>query len=714
MDDACFRLDGPDTTQVWCSRASAMPQLLYWGAPLDANENLLVLAGATEQALPHGALDVAEVVSWLPETGRGFADHPGLLLRRGEQLLHTQFVLDQSVRVDDCGWRFELSDAHSQVALELALRLDATNGVFSASTVLINHGTGPLAIDTLATIALPVGAALDERIAFGGQWTREFQAVREPIGSAGWLQESRTGRSSHHAWPGVILAARGTNWAKGEAMAAQVAWSGNHRLLLQRCRLGGAQLQLGELLWPGEALLAPGERHAVPAVHFVRTDRGLRDLALRWHRFVRTQVLPPQPSERARRVQFNSWEATYFEHDAQRLAALAECAAAVGAERFVLDDGWFAGRRHDHAGLGDWVPCPQRYPRGLAPLAEHCRALGMQFGLWVEPEGVNADSDLYRAHSEWVLGVPEREQPLGRHQHVLDLGRPEVREHLFKQLSTLLRSAPIDYLKWDMNRDMTHAAGADGRAGARAHVLGVYALLDQLRAAFPAIEIETCASGGARADLGILARTRRVWASDCNDPLERQRIHAGFLAWLPPELMGVHVGDVCSHTTGRHTSMAMRTMTALFGHFGIEADMLKMTDHERDQLRLAVAEYKVQRDWLADAQITPIDPPHACLATTLAVSADGRRALLSVVALDRPLTPLLPPLKIPMLIAATRYEVTLHPLWPADKVVGAKQPGCLAHTKRLSMTGRALTSLGLTVPLPLPDCGYLVNVQALE
>lgn len=711
MDDACFRLDGFDTTQVWCARAGTMPQLLYWGAPLAADEDLQALVRAAEQPLPHGALDVAEWRSWLPEPGRGFSDHPGLLLRRGERLQHPQFVLNKSAQDSEHGWRFELSDRVSEVALVLTLQLDSASGVFSASTVLINCGSDALSVDALATLALPVDAALNERMAFGGQWTREFQAVRETTGSAGWLQESRVGRSSHHAWPGVVLAARGTNWARGEAMAAQLAWSGNHRLLLQRCRLGGTQLQLGELLLPGEVLLAPGQQHVAPVAHFVQTQQGLRDLALRWHRFVRSQVLPAQTPARAGRVQFNSWEATYFAHDRERLLALAQHAAEVGAERFVLDDGWFAGRRHDRAGLGDWWPCPERYPQGLAPLAEHCRLLGMQFGLWVEPEGVNADSDLYRAHPDWVLGVPERVQPLGRHQYVLDLGRAEVREHLFAHLSALLRSAPIDYLKWDMNRDMTHAAGADGRAGVHRHVLGVYALMDRLRAAFPALEIETCASGGARADLGMLKRTRRVWTSDCNDPLERQHIHAGFLAWLPPELMGVHVGDARSHTTGRSAPVAMRTLTALLGHFGIEADLLKMPDSDRAHLARAVAEYKAHRHWLADAQVTPIDSPHECLATTMAVSSDGRQAWLSVMALDRPPTPLLPPLKIVMPDLTARYDIAPHPLWPADQIVGAKRGCVLASAGSLLISGRAMAQAGLVLPLPLPGCGYLLSIR---
>ena len=709
MNARFFRLDGIDDAQVWVSDDAAMPRLLYWGRPLADDEDLDALALALQAPLPQGGLDRAEVVSWLPEPGRGFSDLPGLELRRGEHRLMTQFVLREAVRLDD-GWCFRLDDPLAAVALTLRLTLHAASGVFSARCELSNGGAEALAIDSLATICLPLPQAAEERWSIGGRWSAEFCAVREPIGHATWLQEARTGRSSHHAYPGLSLLQRGTNASHGQAWSAQVAWSGNHRIAIQRTRLGGGQWQLGELLLPGEALLAPGQSHITPTVHLRRSDDGLRALSAGWHRFVRACVLPPQPRERARRVQFNTWEATYFDHDPVRLRALADAAAALGVERFVLDDGWFGGRRHDRAGLGDWWPAPDIYPQGLAPLAEHCRALGMQFGLWVEPEGVNADSDLYRAHPDWVLQVAGREQPLGRHQFVLDLGRGAVRTHLFAQLSALLRSAPIDFLKWDMNRDFTHAAGADGRAGVRAHVLGLYALLAQLRAAFPALEIETCASGGGRADLGMLAHCRRVWVSDCNDPLERQRMQAAFLHFLPPEVMGSHVGPPESHTTGRVASIGLRSLNALFGHFGVEADVSAMPEDDRAALRAAIAAYKAARDWLAEATITPIDSGDASVVATLAVAADRQRAWLSLVATDRPREAVPGVLRLPGLAQHGVCRVQVHALWPAP-ARSLKHGGLLDQGLGASLHASTLASAGLRLPSLWPGTGCLVTLE---
>jgi alpha-galactosidase len=710
MNARLFRLDGARDSQWWVSDDGAMPRLLYWGAPLAADEDPWALARALEAPVPQGGLDVAERVSWLPEPGRGFTDLPGIELRRGEQRLVTQFVLREAARTP-LGWCFQLDDAQAAVALTLHLALHATSGVFSAWCELRNDGVDVLSIDTLATLCLPLPAEAEECWSIGGAWSAEFHARREPIGHALWLQEARTGRPSHHAFPGLSLLQRGANATEGSAWSAQIAWSGNHRIAVQRTRGGGGQWQLGELLLPGELTLASGQTHRTPAVHVLRSPRGLRELSAAWHRFVRERVLPPQPPERARRVQLNTWEACYFDHRPERLASLAGAAAAVGVERFVLDDGWFGARRNDRAGLGDWWPSSDVYPQGLAPLAEHCRALGMQFGLWVEPEGVNADSDLYRAHPDWVLHVPGREQPLGRHQFVLDLGRAEVREHLFAHLAAVLRGAPIDFLKWDMNRDFTHEAGADGRAGVRAHVLGLYELLARLREDFPTLEIETCASGGGRADLGMLAHCRRVWVSDCNDPLERQRMQATFLHFLPPEVMGSHVGPSESHTTGRVAGIGLRTLNALLGHLGIEADASAMSEDERSALRDAVAVYKEARSWLATATVTAIDSGDDAIVATLAVAADASVAWLTLVATERSSSALPRVLRLPGLDATRRYRVGAHSLWPAP-ARGLKQGGFLDGQEVVELNGQTLRDAGVRLPLLWPGSGCLLVLHA--
>ena len=286
-----------------------------------------------------------------------------------------------------------------------------------------------------------------------------------------------------------------------------------------------------------------------------------------------------------------------------------------------------------------------------------------------------------------------------------------VREHLLTQLDRLLRSAPIDFLKWDMNRDFTHEAGADGRAGVHAHVCGLHQLLARLRAAHPGLEIETCASGGGRADLGMLAHARRVWPSDCNDPLQRQAMHACCLHFLPAEVMGAHVGPERSHTTGRTSPMALRTLTALFGHFGVEADLTALTDADRAALRTAIVVYKSARGWLADADISAIDSGDEAVLALLATAADRGTAWLSLVATGRQRSAVPGLVRIPGLDPARRYGVSAHPAWPAPGH-GLKAGGAIDRGDRVELSGLALAAAGLRAPVLWPGSGCLLVLQA--
>jgi alpha-galactosidase len=379
------------------------------------------------------------------------------------------------------------------------------------------------------------------------------------------------------------------------------------------------------LLLPGEVTLAQGESYTTPWVYLAATRMGLDGLSAQFHGYLRSRPAHPRTP---RPVNLNVWEAVYFTHDFATLAALADIASAIGVERYVLDDGWFHGRRDDRAGLGDWWVDKDVWPGGLHELADYVRGRGMQFGLWIEPEMVSPDSDLYRAHPDWILSAGHHVPPLQRHQLALDL------------TSKLLSEYPIDYVKWDCNRDLIDA-GSGTHAGAPAvhdHTLAVYSLLDELRRRYPAVEWESCAAGGGRIDLAILERVQRVWPSDMIDALARQPIQRWTGQLVPPEYLGTHVSAPFSHQTGRYMPLALRCATALFGHFGIEWDLTKASQQDLTELAEWITLYKRHRDLIHSGHVIRLETPDDTAWIYGVISADQSTALMCYAQLDDPTT----------------------------------------------------------------------------
>ena len=467
-------------------------------------------------------------------------------------------------------------------------------------------------------------------------------------------------------------------------------------------------MQAGELLHPGEVVLEPGQSYTTPEVVGVFSSGGLTPATWGFHRAVRSS--PSHPTT-PRPVLLNTWEAVYFDHDLDRLRGLADVAAEVGIERFVLDDGWFGSRRDDTSGLGDWWVSPEVYPDGLVPLIDHVTGLGMEFGIWVEPEMVNPDSELYRAHPDWALTTDAYEPVLGRNQLVLDLANPDAFAHILRQLDALLRDHDIAYVKWDMNRDHVQGSGATGAAGTHAQTLAVYALLDELRTRHPSVEFESCASGGGRIDLAILERTERVWTSDCNDALERQTIQRGASMLLPPEVTGAHIGPRRSHTTGRRHTLAFRAATALFGHLGVEWNVVRLDAGDRAELAEAIALHKRFRPLLHSGDVVRFDTEEPYLAHGV-YAADRTEALVSFVQMTTgpSLTP--PPLRLPGLDPDRSYRIE-HVALPGERWgLAATQPAWLADG--VELTGRQLEAHGLRPPVLHPESAVLLHVRSFE
>ncbi len=714
-------LHGRDTSIVLESRDSEAPLWRYWGPRLP--DGCLPMAPLRDgRPIPPSSMDTDQPLTVSPSFGMGWYGQSALLAHRSGQQFAQAFGACR-IETLEAGRRIaiHLTDAVAQLRLVLRMTLDA-NDVMHLRSELINDGADVLDVQWLAAGTLPLPGDAQAVRSYVGQWANEFQLQVDPLSRSQWQRENRRGRTSHDSFPGAVVTTPGTTAHAGTVYGAQLAWSGNHRLQIEWLHDGQYQWQLGEWLAPGEVRLQPGETLASPALLASCSSAGLNGLAANFHAAVRDRLPWPGGRMKPRPVHLNTWEAVYFDHRGEDIRALAEAAASMGVERFVLDDGWFQGRDSDRAALGDWWPDDGKYPQGLRPLAQHVNALGMEFGLWVEPEMVSPDSQLFREHPDWALQLEGRPLLTMRHQLMLDMARPEVADHVFHALDTLLRTVPIAYLKWDMNRDLCTAGDTQGRPAYRRFVQALYALLERIRTAHPQLEIESCASGGARLDLGVIAHTHRVWTSDCNDALSRIHIQRGALQFLPPEILGAHIGPAPAHTTGRSQSLDFRAGVALSGHLGIEADVRRMNVDERESLAQWVSLYKQLRGqlhrgrvWLGEAGDGVLWQAHGD------ADADGSRdagrdihggaELLLLVYRTAPTTHRqTPPLRLPMLRADALYQIerldptppdwTGSPLNEAALAAGAGEgPPLVAHGAWLAEVGLPLPRMRAEVAL---------------
>ena len=666
--------------------------------------------------MPHSALDAPWPLTVLPTSGEGWLGTPGYAAHRAGGRTAPRWV----ATVQGGDRVAEVRATASDVGVEVVVRyrLDE-HGVLAVDTALTNTSDGPTPLDVGALRAvLPLPARAGEVLDLTGRWCRERSPQRHPLADGTWLRTGRRGRTGHDATLLMVVGTAGFGFRSGEVWAAHVAWSGNHEHLVERLPEGAgphaAVLGGGEALAPGEVRLAPGETYAAPLVAFVHSTQGLDGLT---RSLVRHQRAQPGYRSSPRPLVLNTWEAVYFDTDLDHLKRLADTAASIGVERFVLDDGWFGDRRDDHRGLGDWQVSADVWPDGLGPLVDHVKGLGMEFGLWFEPEMVNLDSVVARAHPEWVLG-PVAGAPLpSRQQHVLDLANPEAYTYVLEALSEVIGRHAVDFVKWDHNRDLheavrTDASGTD-RPAVHAQTLATYRLLDELRVRHRDLEIESCSSGGARVDLGVLARTDRVWTSDCNDALERVAIQRWTGLLVPPERMGSHVGPPRAHTTHRDLDLSLRMLVALGGHAGLEWDITTCSPAELDALRAWSGLYRELRPLLHGGDAVRSDHPDDALLVSGVVSPDLTDAVFTVVApvTGRGVTPGTVPL--PGLDPGRRYRVRVRPEAGLPATVQTAPPAWwdAAVGDGIVVAGAALSTVGLALPVLAPAQGFLLHLE---
>ncbi|GAB3277293.1 alpha-galactosidase [Kineosporia babensis] len=599
-------------------------------------------------------------------------------------------------------------DAEDPLA-ELQLRTEIetlAGGAIRGRHILTNTGSTPYLLEGLEfSVPLPEDAV--ELLDFSGRHERERLPQRHHLTNGLWLRENRRGKTGLDSPTALIAGTPGFGFSHGRLLSMSVATSGNAVLAAQRGPETSPVLSGGELLLPGEVVLGPGERYTMPWVFVVASDQGLDDAAFALHTWQRT--LPAHPDEQP--VTLNVWEAVYFNHDETQLKSLAETAASIGVERFVLDDGWFHSRRSDNAGLGDWWIDPDVWPDGLKGLAEHVRGLGMEFGLWFEPEMVNPDSDLFRAHPDWILQAAGRVPLMHRDQHVLDLTVPEAFTQVRDQISAVLSSAPIDYVKWDHNRDLLEAGTTPT---ARAQNQAYYRLLDDLRSRHPHVAWESCGSGGGRIDLGVIEHVQRFWTSDMTDALARQEIQRWTTQIVAPEYLGAHISAPVSHQTQRAFSLDFRAATAFFLGFGLEWDLGQASAEDLADLADWVALHKRFRPLLHSGRTVRIDQPDPALLAHGVIAADRSEAVLAHVQLDEGWSNRGATLRVPDLDASAQYAVSW--LGPVGEHTTSMSPPLdpAGPTGGVTVSGRMLAQVGLWVPRRRPQSTQLILLSKVD
>ncbi|PUB15649.1 alpha-galactosidase [Yoonia sediminilitoris] len=687
-----YRLD--DKTQtLLLAPTDGLPAVVYFGPRLPAAEDLDQVAAAHVMDLTGGMLDALAPLTICPLGDGVYQGQPALLLAD---------IAGAEIIPAFASARIEIADKTATViardaTLGLTYRAQITlDGVLTLQAMLTSDD--PVRLNWLSAPVLPVPGDHSDVMEFAGKWTSEFHLHRQPFSPGARLREGRAGRSGHEVPPFAYTCTHGARFTDGSALAFAYGWPGGHRMIAEELPCGRRLMQFGNAMGAEQGLATQFE---TATLTIARSDTGLNGCAVQLQAHVRDRLVPWPDPDRPRPVHYNCWEAVYFDHDLAVLSDMAERAARIGAERFVLDDGWFGKRDDDTTSLGDWDIDRRKWPDGLTPLIDKVHAEGMSFGLWVEPEMVNAESDLYRAHPDWILGAPD--QVTGRYQLVLDLGRAEVRDYLFGKLDAILSENAIDYLKWDHNRLLPVVDAAQGD--------GILDLLARLRAAHPTVEIESCASGGGRIDYGILQQTTRVWLSDCIDALERLRMQQAAALVIPSAITGSHVGAFKSHTTGRHIPMAFRSWVAAMRHMGFESDLRDFSPEDEALLSRVTAWYKANRDWMMAGAIHQLDCDDPTVTAEIQIAADGARFVTFVgqAAYTQQILPR--PVRLTGLDPDAIYRVTL--VNPQDRAAHSRgAPGLMAGP--LSLSGRVLMTTGLNLPIAWPATMFVIEGQRIS
>ena len=535
--------------------------------------------------------------------------------------------------------------------------------VIIRNTRFVHEGESSIVLERAMSLNLDLPDDRYEMVELTGAWARERYVKTAPLHEGIQAIYSMRGHSSHQFNPFFALKRPETTEDAGEAIGISLVYSGNFLGQTAVDTFGVARAMIGIHPEGFSWTLKKGETFQTPEAVLVYSGEGLGKMSRTFHRLYRKRLARGYWRDRVRPVVINNWEATFMDFTEDKILKFAETARKLGVEMMVLDDGWFGHRDDDTSSLGDWYPDPKKLPQGIRGLAEKIENMGMKFGLWIEPEMVNKDSRLYEEHPDWVINVPYRDACHGRNQFVLDFSKEEVVDYIGDQISGILRNAPVSYIKWDMNRSISEAFSQGRKAEEQGklfhrHILGVYRLYERLTSEFPEVLFESCASGGARFDPGMLYYAPQCWTSDNTDAVERLRIQYGTSFVYPLSSMGCHVSEAPNQQTFRNTPLSTRAETAYFGCFGYEMDLDTLTEEEKEEVKEQIQYYKRIRKLVMDGTFYRlISPFEGDEAAWMVVSEDKRHALAGYYRMRQPANAPLKRLTLKGLDPDVRYQI---------------------------------------------------------
>ena len=616
-----FRLETEKTTYIFTITEHGHPEHVYYGARLGECDieplrlkNNITLGSIVEYSAEAPAYSLDTTLLEYSGVGKGDFRHSPIELIMPDGSFVCDFVYENHEITDGsydaAGLPTAYGDAktltliladkkYPEIKLSLSFTVYYDDNVICRSVRLINGGEEPVYIRKLMSFMTDFPSANYDILTFDGSWAKEAHEHRRAVECGIIVNDSTTGASSNRHNPGFILAERDATSERGRAYGFNLIYSGNHYSAVEVCPFGTMRVMSGInphcFLWK----LKSGESFDTPQAVMTYSAEGINGVSANMHSFVNEHIVRGEHKGKERPIVINHWESTFFNFNSRKIRSLAKRAQKLGVELFVLDDGWFGKRSTDTAGLGDWVVNTKKLPGGIKKLSEYVNKRGMKFGLWFEPECVNEDSDLYRAHPDWVLKVEGRVPSLGRHQMVLDLTRKEVCDYIIDAVDKVLSESNIEYVKWDYNRHISdmcsHGLSNQGELYHR-YILGLYSVLDEIfRKRHPNILFESCSSGGNRFDLGMLCFSPQIWTSDNTDPIERLDIQGGIYRLYPQSCVSAHVSMAPHQQTLRNTPLSTRFNVAAFGAFGYELDFGELTPAERRAVKEQIAFYKAHR-----------------------------------------------------------------------------------------------------------------------